>query len=194
MRDLPFNWLFVIRCWWTQYIWYIIHKFLRHERSVSSETILISNPCFQYIFFLSFSIRNFFFDRWQMCVHNLLKPVGWVHQEQRWSKRAPDLAWFSTYSLFGPLRFSSFVYILARLYLSISVQLQWVWRRIAEQPSTPLLSTLQKVKTKRRQVSTFQVNSLKSRTPMTHDFQAILWEWNAERCEESTICRKPAKI
>lgn len=144
--------------------------------------------------FLSFSIRNFFFDRWQMCVHNLLKPVGWVHQEQRWSKRAPDLAWFSTYSLFGPLRFSSFVYILARLYLSISVQLQWVWRRIAEQPSTPLLSTLQKVKTKRRRVSTFQVNSLKLRTPMTHDFQAILWEWNAERCEESTICRKPAKI
>ena len=104
--------------------------------------------------FLSFSIRNFFFDRWQMCVHNLLKPVGWVHQEQRWNKRAPDLAWFSTYSLFGPLRFSSFVYILARLYLSISVQLEWVWRRIAEQPSTPLLSTLQKVKTKRKRVST----------------------------------------
>ena len=51
-------------------------------------------------------------------VHNLLKPVGWLHPEQRWSKRAPDLAWFSRYSLFGPLHFSSSVYILACLYLS----------------------------------------------------------------------------
>jgi hypothetical protein len=33
-------------------------------------------------------------------------------------KRAPDLPWFSRYSLFGPLHFSSSVYILARLYLS----------------------------------------------------------------------------
>ena len=97
-------------------IWYIIHKFLRHERSVSSETILISNPCFKY--FLSFSIRISFFNRWQMYVHNLLKPVGWLHPQQRWSKRAPDLAWFSRYSLFGPLHFSSSVYILACLYLS----------------------------------------------------------------------------
>ena len=94
-------------------IWYIIHKFLRHERSVSSETILISNPCFKYL--LSFSIRIFFFNRWQMYVHNLLKPVGWLHSQQRWSKRAPDLAWFSRYSLFGPLHFSSSVYILACL-------------------------------------------------------------------------------
>ena len=180
-------------------IWYIIHKFLRHERSVSSETILISNPCFKY--FLSFSIRIFFFNRWQMYVHNLLKPVGWLHPQQRWSKRAPDLAWFSRYSLFGPLHFSSSVYILACLYLSnfstaeVSLQSKcWaVFDCTAEY--------LKKVKdyvtkgskqykfylgTKRRQKNDafgvflietsrqkmgFQVNSLKFRMPRIHDFQ-----------------------
>ena len=65
-----------------------------------------------------FPIFFVFFDRWLMYVHNLLKPVDSFHQQQRWSKRAPDLAWFNWYSLFGPIRFSSSVYILAGLYLS----------------------------------------------------------------------------
>ena len=115
-------------CWWTIYpgyicIWYIIHKFLWRKickfRNHSDFKSL-----FPIHIFLSFSIRNFFFDRWQIYVHNLLKPVGCLHQKQWWSKRAPDLAWFSRYSLFGPALFLKFCLHFGSV---ISEQLQWVW-------------------------------------------------------------------
>ena len=88
----------------------VFNKFSRDDKSsVRSETILISNS----IIFSSLSPDShslFLFltkNRWLMytiCWHHRLlsTPAGAV------IKRAPDLVWYSLYSLFGPLCFVLF--------------------------------------------------------------------------------------
>ena len=88
---------------------YIVHKFTAWKIC----QIRIQKPfwfqIYNYIYFRLF----FFFFRLRLTtyVHNLWKPSRLVHpnsQEQVSHKRAPDLAWFNSYSLFGPLCFVSF--------------------------------------------------------------------------------------
>ena len=92
------------------YVWYIIHMFSWHEKPFWSTD---SDFNFFFLFSTETHDRCSQFDK----TSELVAPQH---------KRAPDLAWFSLYSLFCPLCFVSFFkfisFYLSNIYLSSNTQ------------------------------------------------------------------------